>query len=65
MLEDKLNRSERVRLEALAQAIAFHNVRLTHVTPRPTNLDALEGNVLKTAKAFSNYVVGDSPLGII
>jgi hypothetical protein len=52
VIEDKLEHDERVRLEALSQAITHHST-LVH-----TPIDA----VIKTAMEFENYIRGPQRL---
>jgi len=48
MIEDKLTREERIRLEALAQANITHAIRSAGPTV-----------VVETAKKFEKFVTGD------
>lgn len=48
MVEDKLTRGERRRLECIAQAIAFHTYK------GETNAES----IIETAKTFDTYIAG-------
>lgn len=57
MVQDKLSREQRVRLEALAQAVASH----CRLAPAPTP-NAAATATIATAKTFEAYVAGESQL---
>jgi len=51
MIEDKLDRSERIRLEALAQSIAFNN------SQRPVGANVIASDkIIRDAKVFARWI---------